>query len=269
MKNIIYFLFLLTVSFLNLNAQSNNPLNQVANEDDFSLPNWVTRTPNSGLYDVPSVPDALSLLVRWKTLNPAENVYDWSIIDNAIATNQPFFLRIWASDIIHCPAWVGVKYPNIPILFNDGGNGEPTYFDLFEISNSQFYAMWHPGFTLEFKKFLLALKAKNYFANPNLKFMYAPGSWRYNEWNLGSMVDEINTNAPITPANFVTWFKENLDDYVDATNGYPNKMVFTGYGRIENPADYGSTNTDWFFAANDLFNGNNILTSYQGKRIKV
>ena len=261
MKNLL--LLIITLNVISVNAQTSlNPLNQTQSEDDFSLPTWVTQSTNSGLYDVPSVPDALSLLVRWKTLNPAEDVYDWSIIDNAVATNQPFFLRIWAADVLHCPAWVGNKYPNIPILFNDGGNGDSQYFDLFEISNSQFYAMWHPGFTTEFKKFLLAFKAKNYFANPNLKFMYCPGAWRYNEWNLGQMVDEINANAPITPTNFVLWFKQHLDDYADATNGFPSKMVFTGYGRIENPADYGSANSNWFFAANNINNGDNILTSY-------
>lgn len=74
--------------------------------------------------------------------------------------------------------------------------------------------------------------------------MYCPGGWRYNEWNLGGIVKEIY-KAPISVPNFITWFKRHLDDYVDASNGYPYKMMFTGYGQIENPVDYG-TNADFF-----------------------
>jgi Secretion system C-terminal sorting domain len=241
---------------------SSNPLNQTVSEDDWSFPKTVNKSFNAGLYDVPGTPDALSLLLRWKDLNPAENVYDWSKIDAAVATGKPFFIRIWASDTLHCPRWLRKKHPNIPILFNDGGVNDTQYFDLFEISPSNFYAMWDPGFDAEFKKFLLAFKAKNYLANPNVKFMYAPGAWRYNEWNLGQMVNEIKTKAPLTPAGFVNWFKGHLNDYADASNGFPQKMMFTGYGRIENPGDYGAANVDWFLAANDTLQGNNILTSY-------
>lgn len=263
MKN-KFWLMLITLFFVAENSLAQNavnPLNQTTTEDDWTLPAWVVKSDNAGLYDVPSVPDAYNLLLTWRMLNPADSVYDWSIIDTVMSLNVPVFIRIWASDTMHCPLWLRAKHPNIPIMHNDGGINSATYYDLFGISPSNFYAMWDPNFTAEFKRFLLAFKARNYLANPNVKFMYCPGGWRYNEWNLGGMVDEINANAPITPANFVTWFQEHLDDYADASNGYPYKMMFTGYGRIENPADYG-TNANWFFAANDTSNGNNILTSY-------
>jgi hypothetical protein len=249
-------------SLITVNAQSSaNPINQTPSEDDWSLPSYVTKNNNAGLYYAYTVPDAYSLLLRWKDLNPAENVYNWAAIDNAIALNVPFFIRIWASDTMHCPRWVRAKHPNIPILHNQGGINTNTYNDQFGISPSNFFAIWDPGFDAEFKKFLLAFKSKNYLANPNIKFMYAPGGWRYNEWNLSEAVDEIILKAPITPTNFITWFKSHLDNYVNAANGYQYKMLFTGYGKVENPALYG-THLNWFFAANDTTNGDNILTSY-------
>jgi hypothetical protein len=262
-KLLRFLLIGITLSFSSFaKAQlATNPLNQTPIEDDWTLPSWVSKKNNAGIYYAYTVPDAYSLLLRWKDLNPAENVYDWSIIDTAIALNVPFFIRIWASDTLHCPKWVRLKHPNIPILHNQGGTNTNSYFDLFGISPSDFFAIWDPGFDTEFKKFLLAFKAKNYLANPNVKFMYAPGAWRYNEWNLGEAVSEIILKAPITPANLVTWFKSHLDDYVDASNGYPYKMVYTGYGKVENPGLYGA-NTNWFFAANDTLNGDNVLTSY-------
>jgi hypothetical protein len=242
-------------------GQSNNPINQSPIEDDWSLPSYVAKNNNAGLYYAYTVPDAYSLLVRWRDLNPAENVYNWKPIDDAVALNVPFFIRIWASDTLHCPRWVKVKHPTIPILHNQGGINTDSYYDLFGASPSDFFALWDPGFDMEFKKFLVAFKAKNYLANPNIKFMYVPGGWRYNEWNLSEAVDEIILKAPITPKIFITWFKSHLDNYADAANGYQYKMLFTGYGKVENPALYGS-NPDWFFAANDTLNGNNVLTSY-------
>jgi hypothetical protein len=250
---------LLFLSFCS--GQTPNPMNQTPSEDDWSLPDYVSKSTNAGIYFAYDVPDAYSLLVRWKDLNPAENVYNWSIFDTAVALNVPFFIRIWASDTMHCPRWVKTKHPNIPILHNQGGTNTDLYYDLFGASPSNFFAIWDNGFDTEFKKFLLAFKAKNYLANPNVKFMYAPGAWRYNEWNLGEAVSEIKAKAPISPANFITWFKGHIDNYVDASNGYPHKMLFTGYGKLENPASYGG-DAAWFFAANDTLQGNNILTSY-------
>lgn len=264
MKKIFKLVFFLNV-VLNCYSQSNNPLNQLTSEDDWSLPSYTQRSPNSGLYYVFQVPDAYNAHVTWRTLNPAEDVYDWSGLDAVIALNVPIFIRIYASNTQHCPLWVPIKYPNIPVLH--WGAPNEMYDDLLGptlgvVNNpGNFYAMWHTGFTTEFKKFLLALKSKNYLANPNVKFMYAPGAWRWNEWDLGKMLTEIKLKAPITPTNFVNWFKNHLDDYVDASNGHPEKLVFTGYGKIENPANY-SSDADWFLALNDITNGDNKLTSY-------
>jgi hypothetical protein len=262
LKYIRLAVLIVLISISSSHAQPSNPLKQTIAEDDWSLPTWVQRSPNSGLYDVPAVPDALSLLIRWKDLNPTENVYDWRILDAAVATGKPFFIRIWASDVNHCPDWVKMKHPNTPVL-HYGEPGE-QYFDLFypiKPSSSDFYAIWDPNFNAEFKKFLSAFKAKNYLANPNVKFMYASAAWRWNEWELGPMLAQIKLKAPITPENFVIWFKEHLDDFAEASNGHPHKMVFTGYGKIENPIYYGG-DTKWFLALNDLTQGNNILTSY-------
>jgi Secretion system C-terminal sorting domain len=257
----LYICLLFMSAVINSYGQSNNPINQTVSEDDWSLPSYVAKNYNSGLYYAYTVPDAYSLLVRWKDLNPAENVYDWSIIDNAVALNVPFFIRIWSSDTMHCPQWVKAKHPTIPILHNEGGTGTSSYYDLFGTSPSNFFAPWDSAFSSEFKIFLLAFKAKNYLANPNVKFMYAPGFWRYNEFNLGEAVQAIETSGLITIPNFIIWYQSHLDDYVDASNGYPYKMMYTGYGKIENPANYGPY-LNWFLATNDTTNGNNLLTSY-------
>ncbi len=171
-------------------------------------------------------------------------------------------MRIWASDTAHCPKWMKTKYPSLPILHY--GNPGETYFDLIntsQLSPGNFYALWNSNFNFEIRKFLLAFKAKNYLANPNVKFMYAPGAWLWCEWELGPMLSELKLKAPITPTNFVAWFKTYVDAYADASNGYPHKMVFTGYGKIEQPIHYGG-DINWFLTLNDTTVGKNILTSY-------
>lgn len=262
MKHTLLLLSLCLCSANFLAGQSNNPINQSPTEDDWSLPAWVTKSTNAGLYDVPSIPDAYSLVVTWRQLNPQENIYDWSAIDNAVALNVPFFIRIWASDTMHCPEWLRIKYPTLPILHYGAPND--TYFDLINttlLSPGNFYAMWDTSFTTEIEKFLLAFKAQNYLANPNIKFMYAPGAWRWCEWELGPMLSELKIKAPISPANFVIWFKTYVDAYADASNGYAHKMVFTGYGKVEQPVYYGG-DMNWFLTLNDTAVGENVLTSY-------
>ncbi len=241
-------------------SQSANPINQSPAEDDWSLPAYVKKSGNAGLFWEYTFKDADNLILTWKQLNPAEGIYNWAILDTAVTLNIPFFLRIWASDTSHVPKWVKTKYPDMPVL-HWGRPGE-TYPDLLgKTSPGNFYAIWNKGFAQEFKVFLKAFKSRNYLSSPNLKFMYVPAAWRWNEWELGPMLQELLNKAPITPANFELWFKEHLNDYADASNGYQYKMVFTGYGRIENPIYYAGKEP-WFFNLNDTLNGSNELTDY-------
>jgi hypothetical protein len=48
--------------------------------------------------------------VTWRQLNPSEGVYNWSAIDSLL-TGQPFILRVYNTDVIHCPT---CSRPSIP-----------------------------------------------------------------------------------------------------------------------------------------------------------
>ncbi|MGI8550961.1 MAG: beta-galactosidase [Dehalococcoidia bacterium] len=97
-------------------------------EDDWWLPDWVQPVSNSGAYGVdnapPGVQDVEGVVLPWRLLEPQEGVYDWSLLTKALARKQPVWLRLFASDVSHCPAWLQKKYPDLkrhPFRWPTGG----------------------------------------------------------------------------------------------------------------------------------------------------
>ncbi len=240
-----------------------NIIEQQPSEDDWALPNWVAKTANSGLYAESTDffnPEAYTVTMSWKEINPAENVFDWrrleANLNAARKLNKKIWLRIFASDVKHTPDWVKAKYPDLKGMQykNEGG----SYRDMLDYKMSQglFYPIWHSGFEAEFKKFLVSFKKGNYIADPALAFMYAPGAWRWNEWEV-IFVDEAKRSG-VTADQFLQWFRRHMDDYADAANGYAYKLVFTGQPQMERC----ERDSVWALKLNDVPNGRNRLVEY-------
>lgn len=208
--------------FINLAMADTSDKNP--SEDDWWLPAWVQPLPDViGFYgsnpqDVPQ--QTLKLVTfSWRDINPKEGVYDWSILENALEQPYNIYIRLENSDVIHCPEWLRKKYPNLkPLKLG-------SYEDIFEVrSEGMFYPMWHPGFKKEFKNLLHSFKEHQFGSHSHLKFAYIPGAWAFGEFS----VDKI-TQQGITPNDFLNWFKEIIDAYVDAfgkENAY--KLMYTG-----------------------------------------
>jgi Beta-galactosidase len=240
-----------------------NIIEQQPSEDDWSLPSWVTRTENSGLYaeytDI-FKPEAYTVTMTWKEINPSENVFNWrgleDKLEEARKRNKRIWLRIFASDVKHTPDWVKAKYPDLRTMQykNEGG----SYLDIhdYKTSEGKFYPIWHPGFEAEFKKLMANFKQRRYIADPALAFMYAPGAWRWNEWEV-IFVDEMKRSG-VSPAQFLQWFRRHLDDYADAASGYTYKLVFTGQPQMERCENDGF----WALTLNDVPQGKNRLVDH-------
>ncbi|BBC27212.1 hypothetical protein [Pseudanabaena sp. ABRG5-3] len=246
-------------------SASNKPniIEQQPSEDDWSLPNWVTRTENSGLYAESTdifKPEAYTVSMSWKEINPEENVFDWrrleANLEAARKLNKRIWLRIFASDVKHTPDWVKVKYPDLKAMQykNEGG----FYIDMHDnkISQGKFYPIWHYGFEAEFKKLLASFKQRRYIADPALAFMYTPGAWRWNEWEV-IFVDETKKSG-VTVDQFWQWFRRHMDDYADAANGYTYKLVFTGQPQMERCEN----DSVWALKLNDAPKGKNRMVDY-------
>jgi hypothetical protein len=252
---------LCTLGFQTFCVQSLSAL-QAPQEDDWSLPSWVTTSPNSGLYGGFNLPAGVTKVdmktFTWKDLNPSENVYNWAPLDSAVA-GPPFLLRLYNSDTLHVPGWLTTKYPDLtPLQWRWGGL--PYNDNLGHSSSGLFYPMWHRGFEAEFHKLLMAFKARNYAANPKFVGWYIPGGWPWNEWTL-KWTPEM-TRAGISPSTFLAWFNRLKDDYIAASNGNPGKLVYTGTDGpewVEYTGDSTSYNT-WVSAIN-LSNGSNAMST--------
>jgi hypothetical protein len=240
-----------------------NIIEQQASEDDWALPSWVTKTTNSGLYaEATDIfhPEAYTVSMSWAEINPAENVFDWrrleANLEAARKLNKRIWLRIFASDVKHTPDWVKNKYPDLKAMQykNEGG----AYLDIhdYKISKGKFYPIWHPGFEAEFKKLLTSFKQRRYIADPALAFMYAPGAWRWNEWEVIFVKEakESGVNADL----FWQWFRRHMNEYADAANGYTYKLVFTGQPQMERCEN----DSEWALKLNDAPKGRNRLVDY-------
>ncbi len=255
---------LAVLSFLGLSFNSSNAdiqassILQIVEDDNWSLPPSVQKAHNSGIYDyLDSGTDANTLILTWKEINSKEGVYNWSKLEAALATGKPIWLRIYASDRIHCPNWLPKKYKDLPTYQYIGEDKTGRYPDLITgISKGEFYPLWHHGLEDEFKKLLLSFKQHHFASKPNLMFMYCPGAWRWNEWEM-VFVNEIKQSG-VTPDQFLAWFKRHIDDYVGAFEGKTYKLVFTGPAGMERCKEQ----PDWIVKINDVNKGRNNLTDY-------
>jgi hypothetical protein len=236
---------------------------QQPSEDDWWLPAWVERTPGSGLYggfNLPAGESTLTLAtVTWQELNPAEGVYDWSAIDRILA-GPPFILRLYSSDVIHCPTWLASKYPDLAAQRFRWPDA--PYPDMLgQTSAGDFYPMWHPGVEAEFRNLMLEFRARNIAADPKMKGWYVPGGWQWNEWSL-KWVPEMASQG-VTPAAFLAWFDRLMSDYVSATNGHPGKLIYTGGAGPEWVEWTGDTasHAAWESAINEPPGGNAMSAS--------
>lgn len=135
-----------------------DPIEQEPAEDDWTLPDWVTRSFNSGIifYDFqyenypPQYTDIATMGYKWKDLNPEEGVYNWNLIQDDLDEYENIYLRIGLSDTIHVPQWVFDKYPGL----KESAFFVSEYTDIFNVqSDGYFIPFWHEGVKNELNQF--------------------------------------------------------------------------------------------------------------------
>lgn len=230
-------LFSLTLFFFISILYSQNPIEQIVVEDDWSLPYWVDPSYNSGLifydyiyHDYPGeYKDISTVGYRWRDLNPDEGVYDWSDIEEDLADTEIMYIRIMLTDTIHVPQWLFHKYPELhekAFLMHE-------YNDFFEEnSEGYFVPFWHAGVKEEMHQFFNAFKEQGYASNPKIHHMYIPGAYTWGEFSRAP--DEILERDGLTPETYVNEFKDLIDMFADAFENFEYKLVYTGYDILEN-----------------------------------
>ncbi|MEJ2555440.1 MAG: PPC domain-containing protein [Anaerolineae bacterium] len=200
-------------------------------DNDWYLPPGVKRDPDSGFFRFGLSNPSPELPVlsggdnqwSWKTLNPAEGVYRFDLIQKKIDELQgtPYVLgmRIHCSEREKVPDWVIQKY-NPPIVTFTGGKYEIEYV-----------SPWHPDVEAEFLKFVIALGQTGIPQNPRVVFAYIHGisSSRGEELGLKS-VDKTKAEQyfGLTPEVYRNWAIKRIDAWADAFSGVEYKLMWVG-----------------------------------------
>ena len=231
-----------------------DPSAQNVSEDDWWLPEWVQPSPNSGYYGGSGTapytfPTITTVMLPWKYINPQENVYDWSLIDEPLMKGETIWVRFFLSDVSHVPDWFKQKHPTLKhnrYLWPDGGYDDVTGYIFGNgtiHSDGDFYAVWDPRYEAEYKKLLAAFQSR-YANNPQIAMIYFPDMWRWGEYSLKFIPEMIKDG--ITPKAYLDWF-HRIWGYYSAASGNPGKLVYTGDPASEWIQDW--PNADFMTAA--------------------
>ncbi len=208
----------------------------VTEGDDWTLPGWVTPSPYGGFYG--THPDGsvstAEVQLAWKDIEPRDGEFDWSVLEAALADGtHRVWLRFYASDLRHLPAWLRSKYPDLPILryrwpdlpSDDilGWKGEKSPGD--------FVLMSDPRVEREWRRVLQDFGRRGFSRHRRFAFAYYPHGWRWGEFSL-KWVPEMAASG-MTPEDYLAWFERTTQDYISAMNGDAGKLVYTGGGNAE------------------------------------
>jgi hypothetical protein len=255
----------------NVNAIMPNPLDQDESEDDWSLPNWVTPSPNTGIYgcnisNTDTFTTVEEVQLAWKDFEPQEGVFDWTKLQTALNGNKPVWIRFYASDARHVPTWLKQKYPNIKTVHWRWP--DQPYTDIYgwtgQNSPGNFYPMWDINIETEWRTVMQNFASKGFAKNKNLAFVYFPHGWRWNEFSLKWVPEMIKDG--FSPSAYADWFKRTTQDYITAMNGQAGKLAYTGAGEnewIEQLAGPAAAYDLWNSTIN--LNGGNVLSQYTRK----
>jgi hypothetical protein len=221
------------ISSASLIAQS--PINQTVVEDDWWLPPYVQPTTNSGIsfygsFSPPTIhgSDLKLSYFRWRDVNPAEGVYDWSILQNDLNANARVYIRIDMADTMLAPQWLFTRYPWLDtLIFTTNGSYESEW----GTSPGIFIPLWNDSVQAEIFKLLQNFKQQSFATNPKFHHAYFPFAWEWGEF--ARVDDSILIASGLTPQSYVDWFKGFCDTTLAAFHNLPHKLVMTGYDVME------------------------------------
>ncbi|MEO1714762.1 MAG: hypothetical protein AAFU60_15635, partial [Bacteroidota bacterium] len=209
---------------------SQTPIDQQVEEDNWWLPDYVEPSPNSGclFYGSPSndyYKDNIEIIyVRWKDINPMDDIYFWDDLMNTLSTGVTFHYRMDLSDSIHVPEWVFAKYPDLKDSLLQIGSG---YTDVFgNQSPSRHIPFWHTGVAQELEDLRIAFKNQNFASSAQFHHAYFPFSYDYGEYERPE--DFYFEQAGMSPQDYLNWFYTFTEDWIDAFHGNAHKLVYTG-----------------------------------------
>lgn len=286
-------------------AHAQSPAPSTAAGEDWSFPFTVTEEPYSGLFRMgaSAQPDAAGGLVKnvgrtltWASVNPAEDVYDFSYLENALssaATASPSYGVIFRlkSSVLDgseegqggtqsqfVPQWVLDKY-NITAPAHGGDDTTYSDNDTFHTTGNKLYvAPWHPGVQAEWQKFIREFGRRKYIQSPHFIAIYLHGISK----SSGEEMDIDSTTYVNQAANTVAGsgysslgaalmgtFQQRMDTWVQAAGAYIHKVIWVGAGEFHGvDSAYNRVDLDNYALVSGLGSRRGFIEHYYYGRIQ-
>ncbi|MCD4748008.1 MAG: hypothetical protein K8R59_01435 [Thermoanaerobaculales bacterium] len=208
----------------------------IADGDDWTLPEWVEPLPGTGFFSEELSPDHHVNIrvvdVSWRQVNPAPGVYsttrtgeaqgmEFPSLEDQLASDDPFWMRIWASGADWVPEWV-VTDCGLTETWPDYDDQEhlPIWYD----------CLWNHLMTLWRTVFI----DWNLRADRRLVMLYAHGAFTWCEFDFE--IIEQAAEGGLSFDEFDSWFHPAMVEMVDIFNGdnddptddFAHKLVYTG-----------------------------------------
>lgn len=239
-------------------------ITQIVDGEDWWLPSDATITPFSGYiaggdwirermkqkrFQDGHIHVAYHSRVQWSAINPAEDVYNWELLDKIFGDRSPnpdsgivFYVQAYsnARKTPDLPDWV-VEKGKVKFLANGT------------------VAAWEPGcgYQKYYGKMIKAI-GQRYRDHPRLVAVGMRGlDPLYGEWcwrGGGTIVQEAEVRTGLTPETLRAWGMQYVRDYLEAFKGYEDKLVWQNGEETFIPSrgtsnDYGPASRDiWRFA---------------------
>ncbi len=208
--------------------------------EDWSFPAWVQPRPYSGFFNFntinhPLIPHVGKTLT-WYDLNPAENVYNFSLIEQYLeSARQKGGMAVFRlkSSILDGPEQgvVDGQRQMIPQWVVDKHN--PATFRT--AGNKLYVALWNEGVQREFRKFVLEIGRRKFLEDEAFLGIYLHGFSNSDGEELSLESETYGAEARaagLTPAVLEAAFKYRMDAWAEAVGPYTYKVAWVGSGNV-------------------------------------
>ncbi len=215
----------------------------VAEGEDYTLPDWVRKTPFTGYVDHPDVGDPAkedgqkNVWVTWAELEPARGQYDWHLIDDALAAagagGYSISLQILSNVHGGGAPERGIVVPDcVPAwVFTELGLTDAEVVNLGWDFSMKVIPSWRPDIRDAFNEFVRAFGAAGYPQDPRLGSAYIHGispSRGEEFWLDQGQIDLLELQAGFSAQALSDWIESRFQAYADAFAGVTGKLAWVG-----------------------------------------
>lgn len=228
------------------NAQMRNFTHTIENGFDWSFPYHVTPKSNSGAFYMNTLGESediqcIGVTLFWSLLNPAEDVYDFTMLDQIISLaeehNVKIVLRLKCSVVDRYTGGSDADQylPYIPQWVLDKHNPTIFYTLLKPPTFIQVAAPWNEGVQKELHKFISVFGKENFLSHDRLAGLYVHGisSSAGEEFWLDRRYTQYALEAGMTEEKLMKAFENRITWWAEAAGENVHKLAWVCFGNIQ------------------------------------